>query len=81
MAEEGLSAIPTGSGILDAGAGELRYRSLCSHLEYVSQDFSGYDGQGDGAGLQAGGWDQTKLDIVSDIAHIPAQDASFDAIM
>lgn len=76
-----LSDIPSGSKILDAGAGELRYKGLCKHLEYVSQDFAKYDGQGDTSGLQTGTWDNSKLDIISDITDIPVKKASFDAIM
>lgn len=78
--EEELKKIPQGKRILDAGAGELRFKPFCSHLEYVSQDFGQYDGSGD-TGLQTGSWDQTKLDIVCDIIDIPEPDASFDAIM
>jgi len=76
-----LGGIPAGSRILDAGAGELRYKRLCTHLNYMSQDFAQYDGVGDGIGLQTSTWDQTKLDIISDIVHIPAPDGSFDAVM
>jgi ubiquinone/menaquinone biosynthesis C-methylase UbiE len=76
-----LQKISAGSRILDAGAGELRYKPLCSHLNYVSQDFAQYNGQGDGKGLQTGEWDQTKLDIISDITRIPEPDGSFDAVM
>lgn len=76
-----LGEIPTGSRILDAGAGELAQKRHCSHLDYVAQDFGSYNGSGDGAGLQTGKWDQTHLDIVSDITEIPEPDASFDAIM
>lgn len=76
-----LNAIPAGSRILDAGAGELKYRNLCSHLQYVSQDFAKYDGRGDSKGLHMGSWDQSKLDIVSDITAIPEPDGSFDAVM
>src|SRR6266853_6940043 len=47
-----LAALPAGSRILDAGAGELRNRAMCGHLAYVSQDFCQYDGGGDGRGLQ-----------------------------
>jgi 2-polyprenyl-3-methyl-5-hydroxy-6-metoxy-1,4-benzoquinol methylase len=79
--ERTLANIPSGLRILDAGAGELRYKSFCAHLDYVSQDFAQYDGQGDGAGLQMGSWDQSQLDIVSDITGIPEPDASFDAVM
>ncbi len=76
-----LKKVPVGNRILDAGAGELKYKGLCSHLNYVSQDFAQYNGQGDGVGLQMGNWDQTKLDIICDITHIPEPDQSFDAIM
>lgn len=79
--ERTLASIPAGSRILDAGAGELQYKRFCSHLQYVSQDFGQYDGQGDGIGLQKGSWDQSRLDIISDITAIPEPDASFDAIM
>jgi len=79
--ENTLKQIPPGSRILDAGAGELQYKRFCHHLEYVSQDFGLYDGTGNGAGLHVGTWDQSKLDIVSDIGAIPEEDASFDAIM
>ena len=79
--ERTLKKIPYGSRILDAGAGELRYKNLCGHLDYVSQDFAKYDGSGDSSGLQTGSWDSTKLDIVSDITAIPEPDKSFDAVM
>lgn len=76
-----LLKIPSGSRILDAGAGELKYKEYCSHLNYVSQDFAQYDGKGDNSGLQTQSWDNSKLDIISDITSIPELDCSFDAIM
>ncbi|MEN6568072.1 MAG: methyltransferase domain-containing protein [Veillonellales bacterium] len=76
-----LAAVPKGWRILDAGAGEQQFKRFCSHLDYVAQDFGQYDGCGDGKGLQMGIWDQTRLDIVSDITSVPEFDASFDAIM
>ncbi|MEM9830571.1 MAG: methyltransferase domain-containing protein [Bacteroidota bacterium] len=79
--KETLKKIPAGARILDAGAGELRFKKYCTHLEYVSQDFGQYDGQGDQAGLQTKTWDNSKLDIVSDIIDIPVESESFDAIM
>ena len=79
--EETLKKIPSGARILDAGAGERRFENLCAHLNYVAQDFGQYDGKGDEVGLQTGSWDQSKLDIVSDITSIPEPNGSFDAIM
>lgn len=76
-----LQKLPDNARILDAGAGEQKYKKLCSHLQYRSQDFAQYDGKGDGSGLQTGSWDQSKIDIISDITYIPEPDASFDAIM
>jgi ubiquinone/menaquinone biosynthesis C-methylase UbiE len=78
-----LSALPVGSRILDAGAGELKNRQYCGHLQYVSQDFCQYKGeQGAPAeGLQCKSWDTSRIDLVSDITAIPAPDASFDAIL
>jgi SAM-dependent methyltransferase len=76
-----LKKVPPDSRILDAGAGELKYKPLCSHLKYISQDFAQYDGKGDSKGLQTGSRDQSKLDIISDITSIPESDESFDAIM
>ncbi len=76
-----LKNLPSACRILDAGAGELRFKPHCSHLQYVAQDFGQYNGGGDGAGLQTGKWDNSRLDIVSDITCIPVDDASFDAIL
>ena len=79
--ERTLGQITKGSKILDAGAGELQYKKYCQHLEYVSQDFGQYDGKGNSEGLQTEKWDNTKLDIFSDITNIPVTDSSFDTIM
>ncbi|UCG13688.1 MAG: class I SAM-dependent methyltransferase [Deltaproteobacteria bacterium] len=76
-----LSEIPPGLRILDAGAGELKYKPWCAHLEYVSQDSCHYSGEGDGRGLQPRTWDTSRVDIVSDITSIPEPDGSFDAVM
>jgi ubiquinone/menaquinone biosynthesis C-methylase UbiE len=75
-----LLALPEGETILDAGAGECQYKPYCAHLKYTSQDFAQYDGKGDGKGIQTQSWDNSKLDIVSDIASIPVADRSFDNI-
>ena len=79
--QRALKRVPAGSRLLDAGAGEQRFRAACAHLKYVAQDFAQYDGRGDGAALQSSRWDHGKLDIVSDITSIPAADGSFDAVL
>lgn len=73
--------LPNGIRILDAGAGELRNRSLCGHLSYVSQDFCQYEGVGNRDGLQTEQWDTSGIDLVCDITDIPEPDNSFDAIL
>lgn len=77
-----LKKIPNGLKILDAGAGELRWKSSCAHLQYVSQDFCEYQGRGgNGVGLQHDVFDVRKVDIVSDIVDIPVKDREFDAVL
>jgi ubiquinone/menaquinone biosynthesis C-methylase UbiE len=78
--QNAIKNIPKGNKILDAGAGELQYKKFCEHLNYTSQDFGKYDGQGD-EGSHPGKWDNSKLDIVSDITNIPVETESFDAVM
>lgn len=78
---ESLLQLPEGCRILDAGAGEGRYKHYCTHLDYVSQDFGEYDGQGNGAALQTGSWNTKSVDIICDISSIPEPDSSFDAIL
>lgn len=76
-----LKNMQDGLRILDAGAGECRYKEFCTHLEYVSQDFNQYDGTGDQKGLQTTDWDISRIDIVSDICNIPYENESFDIIL
>ena len=76
-----LANLPRGLRILDAGAGELRNKPLCKHLNYISQDICQYEGQGDSHGLHTGVWDTSKIDLICDIIDIPEPDASFDAIL
>ena len=76
-----LKKIPANSRILDAGAGEQQFKSFCSHLNYVSQDFAQYNPAEINSGLQMNKWSYGKLDIISDISSIPEKENSFDAIM
>lgn len=80
-----LAQLEPGIRLLDAGAGELKNRRHCSHLEYVSQDFAQYEGGTSGGksvgGLHPKAWDNSRIDIVSDIVSIPRPDSSFDVIL
>ena len=79
--EKTLKSLPSGSRLLDAGAGELANKEYCEHLDYVSQDFCQYEGAGDSKGLQMGAWDTKQIDIVGDITNIAAKDESFDVVL
>lgn len=79
--EKVLKTIPSSHSILDAGAGEQQFKKWCTHLNYVSQDFAQYKPDEMNSGLQMAKWDYGKLDIISDIATIPVENGSFDAIM
>ena len=66
------AAIPSGSRVLDVGAGRGRYRSLFTHCEYLTHDF-GKEPNTIG--------EYTALDYESDITSIPVHDNSFDVVL
>lgn len=71
--------LPTGTAILDVGAGQCRYRELFAHCDYRAQDFGAYPGTTDGLFQET--WAYGELDYASDITSIPVDDASFDAVL
>lgn len=79
--EKTLTALPAGLSILDAGAGECQYKKWCNHLQYTSQDFNQYSGKESAVGLQMGSWDNTRIDVVCDVAEMPLADETFDVVM
>lgn len=77
-----LAGLPAGARILDAGAGSQQYKASCSHLDYVAQDFNQY--HTDSVQTLISGSEPYRYgvaDIVSDIAHIPVEDESFDHVL
>jgi SAM-dependent methyltransferase len=63
--------IPPGKRVLDAGAGEGRFKSFFSHTEYVGIDFA----QGDQT------WDYSGLDVIGKLEQLPFPDYSFDHVL
>lgn len=57
--------------VLDAGAGEGRYRHFLDHTRYLAVDFA----LGDEA------WDYSKLDSLADLHYLPFVDKSFDGVI
>jgi ubiquinone/menaquinone biosynthesis C-methylase UbiE len=77
---EKLKSIKAGKSILDAGAGECRYKKYCNHLKYQSQDFCQYNVNDDHNIIKIRKWD-VQVDIVSDISKIPLPNRSQDTIL
>ncbi|MDH4185754.1 MAG: class I SAM-dependent methyltransferase, partial [Nitrospira sp.] len=73
------ASLRPGSRVLDAGAGECRYRENFSHCRYQAQDSAQYAGTG--AGVLAERWSYGRLDYVCDITEIPVEDQCFDAVL
>lgn len=65
--------LPSGSKVLDAGAGASKYRPFFSHCDYKTQDFCRYEGPL----VQY----LQPINYVCDIAAIPLPDGSLDAIL
>lgn len=77
--EQKARSLPTGSKVLDVGAGCCRYRSLFDHCDYKTQDFAQY--KGTQTGLTAGKFEYGHIDYVCDITSIPVSNETFDALL
>ncbi len=71
LAERAQRELPSGAWVLDAGAGEGRFRPYFSHTRYVALDLA----VGDEA------WDYSGLDVIADLRALPLADTSFDAVV
>lgn len=66
--------IKSGSRILDVGAGTVRYKKYFSDCTYLTQDFKSYQDP-------KGEFKYGEIDYISDVAIIPVEDYSFDAVI
>ena len=76
-----ISNVQAGKVILDAGAGESKYKKYCSHLKYIAQDFGEYIPGEIDTGIQSDKWDYSDINIKCDITDIPLEDESVDVIL
>lgn len=76
-----LGEISEGKVLLDAGAGEQRYRTYCSHLKYIAQDFGKYVPNKIPTGLHRDSWDYAGIEITCDIIDIPLENETVDVIL
>lgn len=68
MMKQAQATFGSDSRVLDAGAGEGRYRRFLEHARYTAVDF----------GLGDSSWDYRSLDSLADLHHLPFQAAVFD---
>jgi len=69
--EQTAHTVPAGARVLDAGAGQCRFRSLFNHALYTGVDF----GCGEGA------WDYSSLDALARLEQLPFANATFDQVI
>ncbi len=67
---EAASRIPKGSVVLDAGAGNCRYRPYFEEHRYIAADFCRVEGK-----------NYKKMDLITDLANLALADNSVDAVI
>lgn len=80
--QSALRQVPSGSSLLDAGAGSQQFREFATHLTYTAQDFNQYvsdERASFAAGVSA--YEYGLTDIVGNIWDIDRPDGSFDAVL
>jgi len=65
------ASLPPGARVLDAGAGEGRYRSHFARQRYCGVDLAVGDAN----------WDYSRLDAMADLTALPFRDGAFDAAL
>jgi len=79
--KEYLLSLPANSIILDAGAGECRYKEYCQHLRYISQDFCEYKGSDRFGAFTNPAWNTKSIDVISNITNIPLDSCEIDNVI
>ncbi|HEY0594056.1 MAG TPA: class I SAM-dependent methyltransferase [Thermoanaerobaculia bacterium] len=64
-------AMPAGTRLLDAGAGECAYKRFFGHCAYTAVDLAVGDT----------GWNYINLDVIAPLHRLPIAEASFDAVL
>jgi SAM-dependent methyltransferase len=70
LMREAAAALPAGSDVLDAGAGNAPYRELFAHCRYVTADWSSSPHEG-----------AARVDIQASLDDLPVADGSFQAVL
>jgi SAM-dependent methyltransferase len=65
------AALPAGSAVLDAGAGECAYKDRFTRHRYIAIDL----------GIGDQDWNYSQLDAVADLTAVPLRSDSFDAVV
>jgi SAM-dependent methyltransferase len=65
------ASLPDGARVLDAGAGEGRYRHLFSRQRYLAADLAVGDPE----------WDYSGVDVLADLGRLPFGDGRFDHVL
>jgi len=89
-----LQNLGSGLKILDVGAGSMRYKKYCNHLNYESQDFQegsfdfnnsklGYeiDNNKNSNCYKHNEYEYGSIDILCDLINIPRSDKEYDVIL
>jgi SAM-dependent methyltransferase len=63
--------LPGNARLLDAGAGEGRFKASFAHQQYIGVDLA----------IGSPDWDFSGLDTVADLAHLPFANGTFDAVL
>lgn len=69
--EQTARALPAGTRLLDAGAGECAYKRFFSHCRYAAIDLAVGDRE----------WNYVNLDAIAVLDHLPIADESFEAVL